>query len=80
MNNVSHIIMQSQTFDVESTTITSPTASAPVSSLKAIKKALKRNNLDLFLVSERCKIFCVQLYNSITLDYDNIFFSYSFFF
>ena len=71
--------MQSQTSDVESTTITSSTASAPVSSLKVIKKVLKRNNLDLFLVSERCKIFCVQLYTIITLDHDNIFLSYSYF-
>jgi len=49
MNDLSDIIVQSQTFDIERTTITSLTASAPVSSLKTIKKALKPDDLALFL-------------------------------
>lgn len=47
--NVSHLIVPSQIFDVERTTITSSTASAPVSSLKTIKKTFNLDNLALFL-------------------------------
>jgi len=49
MNDLSDIFVQSQTFDIERTTITSSTASAPVSSLKTIKKTLKPDDLALFL-------------------------------
>jgi len=49
MNILSDIFVQSQTFDIERTTITSPTASAPVRSLKTIKKTLKPDDLALFL-------------------------------